>query len=110
MATKDLESDKLWLKRNNHWNEWYKDHSDGTLIGPGEYYYEYVDDEGKQRRISCLNYWKLKKDYMDNNNPYENMLAAAESQTEYKKQLEETEAEYIKSKILDRDIGYKTLR
>ena len=101
---------KLWLKRNNHWNEWYKDHSDGSAIAPGEYYYEYINEDGNVRRISCANYWKLKKTDMDDNNPYQNMLDEAENQTEYKKQLEETEQEYIQSTILTKDIGYKKLR
>lgn len=38
------------------------------------------------------------------------MLDEAENQTEYKKQLEETEQEYIQSTILTKDIGYKTLK
>lgn len=101
---------KLWLKRNNHWNEWYKDYSDGTAIAPGEYYYEYYNEEGKIRRISCINYWKLKKAYMDDNNPYRDMLDEAETQNDYKKQLEETEQEYIQNMILTKDIGYKTLK
>lgn len=47
---------------------------------------------------------------MDDNNPYQDMLDEAETQADYKKQLEETEQEYIQNMILTKDIGYKTLK
>ena len=107
MDTRDQFKADLKLKRNIYFNEWLKDHSDGSLIAPGEYYYEWTNEEGKTRRISCKNYWKLKKQDMEDNNPYQNMLDEAENQTDYKKQLEETEQEYIQSTILNNHIFYR---
>lgn len=97
----------LWLKRIQTFNEYLKDDSDGGLIYPGEYYYE--DDETK-KRISCRNYWKLKKQYMEDNNPMQATLDQAENQTEYKKQLDEQEQLFLQQTILDAPIGYKKLR
>ena len=107
MDTRDQFKADLKLKRNIYFNEWLKDNSDGSLIAPGEYYYEWINEEGKVRRISCQNYWKLKKQDMEDNNPYQNMLDEAENQTDYKKQLEETEQEYIQSTILNNHIFYR---
>lgn len=97
----------LWLKRNRYFNEWIKDdYNVDEIIAPGEYYYQ-DDETGKC--ISCRRYWELKKAYIEDedNNPYQPWLDAAETQRDYKKTMQEKEAEYLQGTVLNQTIASK---
>lgn len=92
----------LWLHRNQYFNEFVKDTVNGEIIAPGEYYY--IDDETGDT-ISCRKYWELKKEYLEDNNPYDKLLNYAENQYDYAKSLEQKEQEYLQGSILNKTIA-----
>lgn len=97
----------FWLKRMQYFNEYRYNSYTGGFIKPGEYYYE---DDKTGDTITCEDYWKMKKSYMENNNPMQSRLDSADEATDYKQSLLDAETEYLENNALNITIGDKEYR